>query len=56
MTHSVKEINEDQLASSIKRMLDKKEGEVERDGLNHHHIQCMARAFPAPTPQSIHGV
>lgn len=48
--------HEDQLASYIKRMLDKKEGEVERDGLNHHHIQCMARAFPAPGPQSIHAV
>ena len=45
MTHSVKGINENQLASDIKYILDKKEGEVERDGLNHCHIQGMAGHF-----------
>lgn len=51
MTHTVKEINEDQLASDIKCTLDKKEGEVERDGLNDRHIQWMAGHFP-PLPSN----
>lgn len=50
LTCSVKEINEDQLASYTKRTLNKKEKEVERDGLNHCHIQWTARAFPTPGP------
>lgn len=41
------------VASYTKRTLNKKEKEVERDGLNHCHIQWMARAFPTPGP-SLH--